>query len=235
MLRTTIQTVILASVTALTIGAGEAQAASLVFSGPASGTAGTAFTTSLAVDPSNAVGDDRPVLSVKVLDGACPAGPGASTVPDSVSRQFPVADGPQTIAVTFNPSTAGRKHFCAWLDQNGTTTTPYAAAEQVVDFAAAAPYRGKPAITAAWGRIASGKCRVAGDVTPRGTGKVTLQRRAGSSWKTVKSIKITDTKYVTTFGASKGQKFRIRYAGSTTLLPGVSLTHKVTKRSKYEC
>ena len=62
-----------------------------------------------------------------------------------------------------------------------------------------------------------------------------LQRKAGSKWTTVKAVKISGTKYVTTFNPRNGQTFRISFGGNTVLKPGVSFSHKIAKRGKYEC
>ncbi|MDX8153631.1 hypothetical protein SK069_18685 [Patulibacter brassicae] len=77
-----------------------------------------------------------------------------------------------------------------------------------------------PTVTAAWGYDARRRrCRVAGEVTPRGTGGVALQRRAGSRWRTVTTFPIRGTTYAGWFLGRKRQRYRVSSAGSASPCP----------------
>lgn len=230
------RTILLTAVLGLTAGAAQAQAASVTITGPATAQAEQKYTADVAVDPANDAGNANPVLTVEVAAaGSCPAGPGLNEGLELFSTPLDAAGGPKAGTAFYNPTAAGSFTLCAWLAENSVAQTAYAAGALTVAVTKAVPVKQPPSVTAAWGQTAKRTCRVEGDVTPRGAGKVSLQRRSGSKWVTVKAVRINDTKYVTTFSPKNGQTFRVFFPGSDTLEAKSSLSHKVKKRGKYEC
>ena len=231
-----LKTILITAALGLTAGAAQAQAASVTLTGPATAVAAEKYTATVGVDPVNDVGNANPVITVEVAAGAsCPAGPGLNEGLELFSTALPAAGGPQAGTAFYNPTAAGSFTLCAWLAENSIAQTAYAAASLAVAVTKAERVKQLPTVAAAWGQTASRSCRVQGDVTPRGSGSVKLQRKAGSSWTTVKSVKIVDTRFVTTFSPKNGQTYRINFPGNDTLKAKNSLSHKIKKRGKYEC
>lgn len=234
MLRQTLRTLTLTAAVGLTVCTAGASAAAVTITGPTTGVQFGDLPLKIGVDPSGLPTDTQSYLAVYATSGACPASVAAAPVNPDFARFITTAEGPVVLDFSYDMRFAGPVTLCALLAPSGSSPDTYVASTHKVTVRAA-DTRQEPTITAAWGRAANGRCRVAGDVTPRGTGKVKLQRRTGSSWTTVKTVAIRDTRYVTTFAAKNGQRYRLSYAGGPGLLPAVSLTHRISKRSKSVC
>jgi hypothetical protein len=234
MLRQTLTTLTVALALGLTLTTAAASAATISISGPTTGTQFDDLPLKVGVDPAGLPTETQSYLAIYATTGACPANASVAPVNPDFGRFITTADGPVVFDFPYDMRTAGSITLCGFLSANSTSPDVFASTTYAITVKPA-DTRQNPTVTAAWGRAANGKCRVQGDVTPRGTGKVRLQRRVGSSWKTVKSVAIKGTKYVTTFPAKNGQRYRVSYAGSTDLFPAVSLTHRISKRSKFVC
>lgn len=235
MLRQTLMTLALAAALGLGVSTAGASAAAISITGPTSGTQQEDLPLKVGVDPSGIPAEQtQSYLAIYARSGACPANLSGVPANPDFGRFVTTADGPQVFDFPYEMRVAGAVTLCAYLAPSSSSPDLFATTTFSITVK---PFetRQTPSITAAWGRAANGKCRVQGDVTPRGTGKVKLQRRTGSSWTTVKSISIKGTKFVTTFAARNGQRYRISYAGNATLLKGVSLTHRISKSSKFVC
>lgn len=235
MLRQTLKILTLTAVLGLGVFTAAASAAAISISGPSTGTQFEDVALKVGVDPSGApAGQTQIYAAIYATTGTCPTDLSTAPANPQFGRFVQVADGPQVFDFPYDARDAGAITLCAYLAPFSTSPDTIARSTKAITVKAA-DTRNTVTITAAWGQTASGKCRVSGDVTPRGTGKVKLQRRTGSSWTTVKSISIKGTKYVTTFSAKNGQRYRLSYAGNSGLKPGVSLTHRISKSSKYTC
>jgi hypothetical protein len=219
------------------------QAAGIAFTGPATVEAQSTLEVGVTVDPTGIPDEPAPLFVAKAYPGgsACPAGPDAlgdaETVPAVFSTTVLAEEGVQQLRIPLTPARAGALRLCGWLAQTPLSATAYVGPQALdVTVTPKVPFRAEPTVTAAWGYNARRRrCRVAGEVTPRGTGRVALQRRTGSRWRTVTTFPIRGTRYAGWFSGRKRQRYRVSYAGSATLLPATSLEHRVTRRSTYEC
>lgn len=107
---------------------------------------------------------------------------------------------------------------------NGSTYNPITWQPSYSNVVTISTYRGLAVSSYTSGRSAGLK----GKISPKKSGKITLQTKVGKKWKTVKKIKLQNgKKFKTLVKGRNGQKYRFVLAGDRNFVSTVSGTYKL--------